>query len=601
MRSQQANIRCNSAFTILMVTVLFISTGFATPSKSYAQVADSTGEQVEFTVKGTVMGDNAAVQNATVTIYSLFGDQQLASTTTGTTGTYQATFKLSKVHLSPAPRTYKPWYHEENRGGLFRIEIMKEGFERAQLHVANDSSILVEDITLKKPSLEITISSVSELRKIGHESAYPLDGHYKLTADIDASATANWNNGKGFDPIGQDQEQDYTGNEKPFTGTFDGQGHTITGLTINRPDGEVVGLFSRIEGGTLKNLELREVSITGNTNVGGFAGTTTSLTTIKNCSVTGNISGFISTGMLTGVSILTKISGANTAGSVSTPKEGRPNRGNSFVMGNFYDLGGITGVMNRSLISHSEANVDFKDNRNGFQHVGGLAGNMTYSAIKNSHASGDLSLGKGTYYGGLAGASQGLIFASYAEGTISSDGYETAYIGGLTGNNQATIRQSYATGEISVPNDNSSFGIGGIAGQNMGMIASSYATVNIIGAKSDAGGLVGQHLRGQITSSYAAGQLSSGEASSTGGLIGSGDSGERIENSYWDRSTSGWKKPFGEASDNKTPANGLTTEQMTGENAKQNMPGLDFDQTWKIIPGQYPALRWESETNKSSQ
>ena len=73
----------------------------------------------------------------------------------------------------------------------------------------------------------IPISSISELQKIGYDPAYPLDGEYYLTCDIDASDTKNWNGGKGFKPIGYYDENE---DPFPFEGKFDGKGNTINNL-----------------------------------------------------------------------------------------------------------------------------------------------------------------------------------------------------------------------------------------------------------------------------------------------------------------------------------------------------------------------------------
>src|ERR1035437_2602004 len=88
--------------------------------------------------------------------------------------------------------------------------------------------------------------------------------YYKLTNDIDASETASWNDSgtdltvlEGFWPIG-------AADTVPFTGIFDGGGHKISGLTINRASGDTLGLFGEIgSGGTVKNLGLEGGAVTG--------------------------------------------------------------------------------------------------------------------------------------------------------------------------------------------------------------------------------------------------------------------------------------------------------------------------------------------------
>jgi len=98
--------------------------------------------------------------------------------------------------------------------------------------------------------------------------------YYKLMNDIDASATATWNdNGTtttlvGFNPIGNVSD--------PFKGVFDGAGHKITGLVINRSSMDGVGLFGFIKsGGEASHLGLVGGSVTGNSYVGGLVGITT--------------------------------------------------------------------------------------------------------------------------------------------------------------------------------------------------------------------------------------------------------------------------------------------------------------------------------------
>ncbi|HEU4819525.1 filamentous hemagglutinin N-terminal domain-containing protein, partial [Janthinobacterium sp.] len=82
-----------------------------------------------------------------------------------------------------------------------------------------------------------------------------LSGKYVLGSNIDARGTSGWDGGKGFAPIGSDAT--------PFTGTLDGLGHEIVGLTINRPD-VPVGMFGSIgTAGAVRNLSLSNVNIAG--------------------------------------------------------------------------------------------------------------------------------------------------------------------------------------------------------------------------------------------------------------------------------------------------------------------------------------------------
>ena len=130
----------------------------------------------------------------------------------------------------------------------------------------------------------ISIATIEDLQKIGHDPAYPLDGVYALANDIDASGTAGWNDGRGFDPIGS---SDSVG----FTGIFDGQGHVITGLVIDRRYEDNVGLFGYVEGALIMDFGLEGGSVTGFYNVGGLVGYN-DYGTIASCYTTGAVTGY---------------------------------------------------------------------------------------------------------------------------------------------------------------------------------------------------------------------------------------------------------------------------------------------------------------------
>ena len=120
--------------------------------------------------------------------------------------------------------------------------------------------------------------------------AYPLDGDYILTQDIEASATASWNDGAGFDPIGT---HDLIVPERAFTGTFDGQGYVISNLYINRPERNWTGLFGAVgDRGIIQNLGLESGAVTGNSFVAGLAvhlGRGSMSNCYATCAVTGKL------------------------------------------------------------------------------------------------------------------------------------------------------------------------------------------------------------------------------------------------------------------------------------------------------------------------
>ena len=234
-----------------------------------------------------------------------------------------------------------------------------------------------------------------------------------LTADI--TLTGEWT------PIGIDYNHQYTG-------TFDGGGHTITGLTVTGSD-EYAGLFGYIgkDGGTVKNVKLENVQITSDNqyaNVGGVAGY--SRGNIENCSVSGSVSS------------------RHTAGGVVGQQFG----------------GSIT-------LCGSSATVK------GTGEVGGVAGKTDNSATLTAcYATGNVTFERAstinTFAGGVVGfnGTGSILTACYATGNVTGTGTGTGscYVGGVTGDNASgTLTACYhATGTVSGPDG----ATGGVTGRN---------------------------------------------------------------------------------------------------------------------------------------
>jgi filamentous hemagglutinin family protein len=211
-----------------------------------------------------------------------------------------------------------------------------------------------------------------------------LAGRYALGANVNASATSGWNSGQGFLPVGNTIAL--------FTGTFDGLGHTIDGLTINRTTGSV-GLFGFVSTtGRLRNVGLTAVSIA---NTGSYTGglAASFYGVVSNSYVTGTVNG-----------------GAN--------------------------VGGLVGS-NSGSISGSHAIVTVSGTSYG--NIGGLVGNNSSSgSISDSHASGAVSGTSTSNVGGLVGGNSGTVSNSHynidsvtlngATGEVTPDGlYQDQY------------------------------------------------------------------------------------------------------------------------------------------------------------------------------
>lgn len=126
----------------------------------------------------------------------------------------------------------------------------------------------------------VAVSTVEDLRKIGNDSAYPLNGTYYLTNDIELPEGMEWI------PIGAKSETD--GDPQRFKGVLDGKGYSIKNLKIST-QGAFKGLFGRLHHAVVKDLDLVNVDIKGTSPVGGVAGAMISASRIERVSVSGNI------------------------------------------------------------------------------------------------------------------------------------------------------------------------------------------------------------------------------------------------------------------------------------------------------------------------
>lgn len=257
------------------------------------------------------------------------------------------------------------------------------------------------------------IKSVIELQLIFGT----LTGKFILGTDINASETSTWNGGAGFLPIGDNST---TSDVSRFTGVFDGLGHTINGLFINRPSTDNVGLFGYCNNAILRNVGIVGGNVSGQYNVGSLIGSGISCV-VSNSYNSAVVSGNSYIGGLAG-SIVGSISNSYNSGAVS---------------GSFLEVGGLVGESNAKIInSYSTGTVDGSSIV-----VGGLVGNNN-AAVINSYAIGSVNGALG-YFGGLVGYndSGGSITSSYAAGAVSVE----SNTGGLVGS-------AYDTSVINITN-----------------------------------------------------------------------------------------------------------------------------------------------------
>jgi hypothetical protein len=189
------------------------------------------------------------------------------------------------------------------------------------------------------------VTTVDELQAVNSN----LSAHYVLGKNIDASETENWNSGAGFTPIGPPGVK--------FSGSFDGQRHTVDGLYINRPNTNAVGLFGRAKT-TIKNIGVTNLDIQGDNNVGGLVGYTRGAN-ITNSFSSGVVSGDISVGGLVGNSygstnITNSYSNSNVSGISYVAGLVGNNRGLSYITKS-YSVGSVTGDNNAGGLTGSNS------------------------------------------------------------------------------------------------------------------------------------------------------------------------------------------------------------------------------------------------------
>ena len=239
------------------------------------------------------------------------------------------------------------------------------------------------------------------------------DGSYTVTSADGLMNVAELVNGgktdinitldKNIDLTGKDWTPIGTSFDNSYTGTFDGGGHTITGLTITTKD-QFVGLFGYLNrAGTVKNVVMEGIQITSNHmfgNTGGVAGF--SWGTIENCSVSGSVSG-------------TKC------------------------------VGGVVGAQKAGSITGCSSSATVK----GTVDVGGVAGEK-WGSMTACYATGNVTLEidspKNLSGGGLVGFNGGSsVLACYATGNVTSTGSSTGnvHIGGFLGDNYTTVTACY--------------------------------------------------------------------------------------------------------------------------------------------------------------
>jgi hypothetical protein len=370
------------------------------------------------------------------------------------------------------------------------------------------------------------------LETIAELQAIELDGTYELCADIDAGRIDEWR------PIGDADE--------PFTGSLDGNGHAIVRLTIeNDTKARPAALFGYTTG-TVRNLELRDVTISGRAVDSSDSETPGGLATVASTN-------------------------AGTIRDVSA---------SGAVMGTG-DVGGIVARQTASgRLEDVESSVDVRAD-GGPGVVGGIVASNegTINSATTSGAVSDTATSSATATGGVAGANRGEIRNSSAKGTVIVKRTDSP-AGGLVGLNHGRLARSSATGTVTARNGTAG-GIAAINGERA-LIQDTYAT-SAVTANASAGGLVAGN-RGTIERSYAVGTVRA--AGRAGGLLAT-DEGT-VAHSYW--------VPNETEQQDSAGGPGASSRSLTAIRTKPaQLHGLTFGAVWETNDDALPRLDWETD------
>jgi hypothetical protein len=382
--------------------------------------------------------------------------------------------------------------------------------------------------------------------------------------------------------------------------TFDGKGHSITGLTINRTvaaswyDEYNVGLFRYLDGGEIKNVNLVNCDIRSRWDAGGIlSGSYWKSGGISNCNVSGTL--WSELGGIGGIAAWMGYAGGNitnchvTANLTCLRGYVGGIASYAFVIGGVgpltiqdcsytgtitagagwdYSAGIAAYASEYNIVSCTvEATITGGDN-----YQGGMVAYANDTNLTDCKA--NVTIDGDRYVGGLVAYSAGIgqLLRCQATGTITATG---DYIGGLVGYSNSEINQSFAT--VNITGDDY---VGGLVGYSVHRIANAYSMGNVTG-DDRVGGLVGRQVGSTIDNSFSAGQVVGN--TNVGGLVG--DNSGVISNSFWDTEISGQTASAG--------GTGKTTAEMKTLSIFLDA-GWDIEARTTDLNTGYPYLAWQS-------
>lgn len=296
----------------------------------------------------------------------------------------------------------------------------------------------------------VDIETVDDLLALAKATdAETLGKNYRLKADLNLKDTP-------FNGIGSAA--------RPFTGMFDGQGHTISHVTVNAPEGENAGFFNAIKGATIRDLKLVDVEITGKTNVGGLVGS--AQVQLDSSDLSKNVANLIG-----GCSVSGTVTGTKNVGGLVGLNEGKTDSQTLFSIASAVDkcaasvtvngkemTGGLVGK-NGGTITKSSSGGTVK----GDTTTGGLVGDSS-GDIYDSHTS--CTVAGRSHTGGFVGFSDGAVQNCYSIGGVSGTDYTGGFAGVIS-----RAENVVSAGQVTIAGTPTQGYNGGFAGKLYGMVA----------------------------------------------------------------------------------------------------------------------------------
>lgn len=333
-----------------------------------------------------------------------------------------------------------------------------------------------------------------QLHNIRNFTGYD-DVYFKLMSDVDLTEFIDDNSPtEGWEPIGSVQS--------PFMGNLDGDGHTISGIRIDRK-ADCVGFFSCVKNANISNLKFEGSTIKGNSHVGACIGAADN-------------------SVITGVSALfNNVEGQTfTAGLIGSAQDGC-----SISCAQYAGAVNVTGDYVGGLVSCVIDNVSISKNTvkatsiiGKGDYVGGLVGFSLESNYTDNSIFANLISGSSNYTGGAIGYANGMTVSnSYA---FVSNIKGKAYTGGFVGINVQNTDKVSNCGVVA--NVAGTEYVGGFNGAFYGTANNVFAIGDIISTNSYCGGIAGQTTDASISNSYFSGNINGG-GNYVGGIAGYSD------------------------------------------------------------------------------